>query len=79
MPYGEAFAYQTTIENLILRIHGDMASAIYGHQHPGHDYPDHVGPGLTGKCGFSGVMTVAGALRCWRSLATMAALWERQC
>jgi DNA-binding CsgD family transcriptional regulator len=47
MPYDEAYAYQTSIENLILRIHGDMAWAIYDQQHPGHDYPDHVGPGLT--------------------------------
>lgn len=47
MPYDEAYAYQTTIENLILRIHGDMAWAIYDQQHPSHDYPGHVGPGLT--------------------------------
>ena len=47
MPYDEAYAYQTTIENLILRVHGDMAWAVYDQQHPGHDYPGHVGPGLT--------------------------------
>lgn len=47
MPYDEDYAYRSTIENVILRIHGDMAWAVFDQQSPGKDFPDHVGPGLT--------------------------------
>lgn len=47
MPQDESYAHQTAIENLTLRIHGDMAWAVYDQQHPSHDYPGHLGPGLT--------------------------------
>lgn len=48
-PNNPDFAYKTTIENLDLRIHGDMAWAIYDQQYPGYEFPDHIGPGLTNE------------------------------
>jgi DNA-binding CsgD family transcriptional regulator len=47
IPYDENNAYRTGIENLDLRIDGDMAWAVYNQRYPGYIYPDHVGPGLT--------------------------------
>ncbi len=47
IPYNEDFAHHTTIEQLDLRIHGDMAWAVYKQQYPGYYYPGHIGPGLT--------------------------------
>jgi DNA-binding CsgD family transcriptional regulator len=47
MPYDEDYAHKTTINNLILRIHGDMAWAVFDQQYPDKNFADHVGPGLT--------------------------------
>jgi DNA-binding CsgD family transcriptional regulator len=47
IPYNADYAYKTTVENLDLRVSGDMAWATYNQQYPGYDYPGHLGPGLT--------------------------------
>lgn len=49
IPYNADYAYKTTIENLDLRISGDMAWAFYNQQYPGYDYPGHIGPGFTNE------------------------------
>lgn len=46
MTYNAAFAFETKVENLQLRISGDMAWATYDQQYPGYDEPGHIGPGL---------------------------------
>lgn len=47
MPVSLDFAYKTTVENLILRIEGDMAWASYEQHHPQIGNPGFRGSGLT--------------------------------
>ena len=47
MPVNLDFAYKTTIENLTLRIHGDMAWVVYEQHHPQTGFPGFRGSGLT--------------------------------
>ena len=47
MPLNEDFAYKTTVENLKIAIHGDMAWASYEQHHPQADHPGFTGSGLT--------------------------------
>lgn len=39
-------AHETTVENLTLRIDGNMAWAIYEQHYPEHHIPGHIGPGI---------------------------------
>lgn len=47
MPVNTDFAYKTTVENLTIRIHGDMAWASYEQHHPQTGNPGFRGSGLT--------------------------------
>jgi DNA-binding CsgD family transcriptional regulator len=47
MPVNLDFAYKTTVENLTLRISGDMAWASYEQHHPQTGFPGFRGSGLT--------------------------------
>ncbi|MCR6633423.1 helix-turn-helix transcriptional regulator [Devosia sp.] len=47
MPYDADFAHKTTVENLTLRIYGDMAWAAFDQQYPPSGHPGFRGSGLT--------------------------------
>lgn len=47
MPYDANFAHETTVENLTLRIYGDMAWAAFDQQYPQSGHPGFRGSGLT--------------------------------
>lgn len=47
LSYNEDYAHNTRIENLDLRIAGDMAWALYNQRYSGNDFQDHIGPGWT--------------------------------
>jgi DNA-binding CsgD family transcriptional regulator len=40
------YAHDTLIQNVTIRILGDMAWAVYEQQYPGYDMEGHIGPGL---------------------------------
>jgi DNA-binding CsgD family transcriptional regulator len=45
-------AFDTKVENLVIRIGVDMAWATFDQVHPGKLLPDHIGPGLTREVRF---------------------------